>query len=55
MNLSKLTHCYQLSIAEKSVTKTRNQVRLTKIASHLQQHSNRQLLHSIGEFLNAYN
>jgi UDP-galactopyranose mutase len=53
MNLSKLTHCYQLSIAEKSVTKTRNQVNLVKIASHLQQVSNHQILQSLGEFLNV--
>lgn len=55
MILSKLTQCYRISVAEKSVLVTRNQVRLTKITSHLQQRSNRQLLHSIGEFLNAYN
>lgn len=55
MNLSKLTHYYQLSIAEKSVTKTRNQANLVKITSHLQQVSNRQILHSIGEYLNDNN
>jgi hypothetical protein len=53
MNITKLTQCYQLSIAEKNVTKTRNQVNLVKIASTLQQVSNRQILHSIGEFLNV--
>lgn len=52
MNLTKLTQCYQLSIAEKSVTKTRNQANLTRIASTLQQRSNRQLLQSLGEYLN---
>jgi hypothetical protein len=51
MNLSKLTHAYNISLAEKEATKTRNQVNLTRIASTLQQHSNRQILHSIGEFL----
>jgi hypothetical protein len=53
MNLTKLTRCYQLSIAEKNITKTRNQVNLVKIASHLQQVSNRQILQSLGEFLNV--
>lgn len=52
MNITKLTHCYQLSLAEKSVTKTRNQVNLTRIASTLQQRSNNSLLASIGDFLN---
>ena len=51
MILSKLTQCYRISVAEKSVLVTRNQVRLVKITSHLQQRSNRQILHSLEEFL----
>jgi hypothetical protein len=53
MNLAKLTHSYHISLAEKQATKTRNQANLTRIASALQQHSNRQILQSIGEFLNV--
>lgn len=53
MNLAKLTHSYHISLAEKQATKTRNQANLTRIASALQQHSNRQILHSLEVFLNA--
>lgn len=53
MILSKLTQCYRISVAEKSVLVTRNQVRLTKIASHLQQASNRQILNALGEYLDV--
>jgi hypothetical protein len=53
MNLAKLTHSYHISLAEKEATKTRNQANLTRIASHLQQVSNRQILHSLGEYLNV--
>jgi hypothetical protein len=53
MNLSKLTRSYHIGVAEKEANKERNQANLTRIASHLQQASNRQILHSIGEFLNA--
>jgi hypothetical protein len=52
MNLSKLTNSYHIGVAEKEATKTRNQANLTRIASTLQQRSNRQILQSLGEFLN---
>lgn len=55
MNLTKLTLSYHIGVAEKQAAKTRNQVNLVKIASHLQQVSNRQILHSIGEYLNDNN
>lgn len=54
MNLSKLTHSYNLALADKQALKTRNQVNLTHIATTLQQVSNRQLLQSLGEYLNDY-
>ena len=53
MNLTKLTHSYHIGVAEKEAAKTRNQANLTRIASHLQQVSNAQCLHAIGEFLNV--
>jgi hypothetical protein len=53
MNLTKLTHSYHIGVAEKEANKAKNEPNLTRIASHLQQVSNRQILHSIGEFLNA--
>jgi hypothetical protein len=53
MNLSKLTSAYHIGLAEKRSNKTRNQANLTRIASHLQQRSNRQIIASIGEFLNV--
>lgn len=53
MNLAKLAHICHISLAEKEAAKTRNQANLTRIASTLQQVSNRQILHSLGEFLNA--
>ena len=52
MNLSKLTRSYHIGVAEKEAAKTHNQANLTRIASTLQQVSNRQILHSIGEYLN---
>jgi hypothetical protein len=51
MNLTKLTQSYHISLAEKQAAKTRNQANLTRIASTLQQRSNRQILHSLEEFL----
>jgi hypothetical protein len=53
MNLAKLTHSYHISLAEKQATKTRKQANLIRIASHLQQSANSQLLASIGDFLDA--
>ena len=53
MNLTKLTHSYHIGVAEKEANKAKNEPNLTRIASHLQQVSNRQILHSIGEFLNV--
>jgi hypothetical protein len=53
MNLAKLTRSYHIGVAEKKTNKARNESNLTRIASHLQQRSNRQILHSLGEFLNA--
>ena len=55
MILSKLTRAYHIGVSEKQAVKARNQTNLCRVASHLQQRSNRQILHSIGEFLNAYN
>jgi len=52
MNLSKLTHIYHIGVAEKRSNKTRNQANLTRIASTLQQASNRQILQSLEEYLN---
>ena len=40
--------------SEKEALKLRNRVHLTRIASTLQQVSNRQILQSLGEFLNVY-
>jgi hypothetical protein len=53
MNLTKLTHSYHIGVAEKEANKAKNEPNLTRIASALQQHSNRQILQSIGEFLNV--
>jgi len=53
MNLAKLTHIYQSVLAEKQTLKIRNRAKLTRIASTLQQVSNRQLLQSLGEYLNV--
>ena len=53
MNLSKLTHSYNLSLAEKQANKTSKQANLTRIASTLQQASNAQILQSLGEYLDA--
>jgi hypothetical protein len=53
MNLTKLTHSYHIGVAEKEANKAKNEPNLTRIASHLQQRSNRQILQSIGEFLNV--
>lgn len=53
MNLYKLTHSYHIGVAEKKAVKARNQANLTRIASTLQQRSNRQTLVSIGEYLDA--
>jgi hypothetical protein len=54
MNLTKLTIAYHIGVSEKEATKAKNRANLTRIASHLQQRSNRQLLQSLGEYLNAY-
>jgi hypothetical protein len=51
MNLSKLTYSYHIGVAEKRSNKARNETNLTRIASTLQQVSNRQILQSVGEFL----
>jgi hypothetical protein len=53
MNLTKLTHSYHISLAEKQATKTRNQANLIRITATLQQASNAQCLHSLEEFLNV--
>jgi hypothetical protein len=53
MNLSKLTLSYHIGVAEKQAIKTRNQANLTRIASTLQQVSNRQILQSLGEFFDG--
>jgi hypothetical protein len=55
MNLSKLTRSYHIGVAEKEAAKTHNQANLTRIASTLQQVSNRQILNAIGDYLNATN
>lgn len=55
MNLSKLSHSYHIGVAEKEANKAKNQANLTRIASALQQRSNRQILHSLGEYLNVTN
>jgi hypothetical protein len=51
MNLTKLTSAYHIGVAEKEAAKTHNQANLIRIASTLQQVSNRQILQSVGEFL----
>lgn len=53
MNLSKLAHSYNLSLADKQALRTSNQANLTRIASTLQQVSNAQILQSIGDYLDA--
>ena len=53
MNLAKLANSYHIGVAEKEAAKAHNQANLTRIVSALQQRSNRQILHSIGEFLNV--
>lgn len=53
MNLTKLTHSYHIGVAEKEANKAKNLANLTRIASTLQQVSNRQILHSLEVFLNA--
>lgn len=55
MNLAKLAHIYDISVAEKEALRLRNRVYLTRIASTLQQRSNAQILQSIEGFLNVYN
>lgn len=53
MNLSKLSHSYHIGVAEKEALRLRNRINLTRIASHLQQRSNAQILQSLGEYLDA--
>jgi hypothetical protein len=53
MNLAKLTRAYHIGVAEKQAVKARNQTNLCRVVSHLQQRSNRQILHSLEEYLNV--
>jgi hypothetical protein len=55
MHLTRLQAAYHNAVIAKQANKTKNQANLTRIASHLQQASNRQILHSIGEYLNVSN
>lgn len=53
MNLTKLTCAYHIGVTEKEALRLRNRVYLTRIALTLQQVSNRQILRSLGEYLDA--
>lgn len=53
MNLDKLTHSYHIEVVEKEALRLRNRSNLIRIGSTLQQVSNRQILQSLGEFLNG--